>query len=144
MAVETETVVVSAQGTKQGMEEASFKQDIKIRITMTSKQYQNLESGKSSWSHFLFHHFSLVSQAFVTRAKERGLTVKGPVRLPTRILRITTRKTPCGEGSKTWDRYEMRVHKRIIDLVATPEVVKQITSFKMEPNVDIEVMIVSA
>jgi len=42
----------------------------------------------------------------------------GPVRLPTRTLRITTRKTPCGEGSKTWDRFEMRIHKRIIDLHA--------------------------
>ena len=33
---------------------------------------------------------------------------------------------PCGEGSKTWDRYELKIHKRLIDLHASSEVVKQI------------------
>ena len=35
---------------------------------------------------------------------------------------------PCGEGSKTWDRYELKIHKRLIDLHASSEVVKQIVS----------------
>ena len=48
--------------------------------------------------------------------------------MPTKILKITTRKTPCGEGSKTWDRYEMRIHKRVIDLHSAAETVKQIVS----------------
>ncbi|GMM40250.1 hypothetical protein FOG51_02313 [Hanseniaspora uvarum] len=41
-------------------------------------------------------------------------TKKGPVRLPTKTLKITTRKTPNGEGSKTWETYELKVHKRYI------------------------------
>ncbi len=65
----------------------------------------------------------------IRRAKESELKVKGPVRMPTKILKITTRKTPCGEGSKTWDRYEMRVHKRVIDLHSAAETVKQIVSY---------------
>lgn len=40
-------------------------------------------------------------------AKEKSLVVKGPIRMPTKILRITTRKTPCGEGSKTWDHFQV-------------------------------------
>ncbi len=112
--------------TKEGLEESVQKQNIRIRITMTSRIVKNLEQ---------------VSSEFITRAKERELVVKGPVRMPTKVLRITTRKTPCGEGSKTWDRFEMRIHKRVIDIVATPEVVKQITSFKIEPNVDIDVTV---
>ena len=48
--------------------------------------------------------------------------------MPTKTLNITTRKTPCGEGSKTWDRYEMRIHKRVIDLHSAAETVKQIVS----------------
>jgi hypothetical protein len=48
--------------------------------------------------------------------------------MPTKILRITTRRTPCGEGSKTWDRFEMRIHKRVIDLHSPSEVVKRIVS----------------
>jgi len=57
------------------------------------------------------------------------------------VLRITTRKTPCGEGSKTWDRYELRIHKRIIDLKTTNEVVKQVTNITIDPSVQIEVKI---
>jgi len=63
-------------------------------------------------------------------AKEKQLKVKGPVRMPTKVLRITTRKTPCGEGSKTWDRYQMRIHKRLIDLHSPSEIVKQIVSLQ--------------
>src|SRR6218665_2483062 len=61
-------------------------------------------------------------------AKDKQLKVKGPVRMPTKTLRITTRKTPCGEGSKTWDRFQMRIHKRLIDLHSPSEIVKQIVS----------------
>ena len=39
------------------------------------------------------------------------------------------RVQPCGEGSKTWDRYELKVHKRLIDLHSSSEIVKQIVSF---------------
>jgi len=61
--------------------------------------------------------------------------------MPTKILRITTRKTPCGEGSKTWDRFEMRIHKRVIDLISQSDVVSQITSISIEPGVHVEVTI---
>lgn len=64
----------------------------------------------------------------------------GPVRLPTKNLKVTTRKTPCGEGSKTWDTYEMRIHKRLIDLNAPTEVVKQII-INIEAGVEVEVTI---
>ena len=51
-------------------------------------------------------------------AVEKQVKVSGPVRMPTKILRITTRKSPCGEGTNTWEHLEMRIHKRVIDLVA--------------------------
>lgn len=86
----------------------------------------------------------LVCNDLIKGAKEKELKVKGPVRMPTRVLRITTRKTPCGEGSKTWDRFQMRVHKRIIDLHSPSEIVKQITSISIEPGVEVEVTIADA
>merc|ERR1711934_724592 len=67
--------------------------------------------------------------------------IKGPVRMPTKILRIMTRKSPCGEGTNTWDRFEMRIHKRVIDLHSPSETVKQITSINIEPGVVVEVTI---
>jgi small subunit ribosomal protein S20e len=74
-------------------------------------------------------------------AKDKRLLCKGPVRMPTKILRIMTRKSPCGEGTNTWDRFEMRIHKRVIDLHSPSETVKQITSINIEPGVVVEVTI---
>lgn len=47
-----------------------------------------------------------------------GVKMYGPVPLPTKKLRIPTRKSPCGEGTITWETYEMRIHKRLIDINA--------------------------
>ena len=72
-------------------------------------------------------------------AKNSELKVRGPVRMPTKVMRITCRKTPCGEGSKTWDRFQMRVHKRNIMIETTSSILKKVTSIALEPGVDIEV-----
>jgi small subunit ribosomal protein S20e len=74
-------------------------------------------------------------------AVDKQLHVSGPVRLPTKHLRITTRKAPSGEGTNTWDRFEMRIHKRLLDLHAPSEVVKQITNIPIEPGVEVDVTI---
>jgi small subunit ribosomal protein S20e len=81
-----------------------------------------------------------VCSELIDRAKSKELRTKGPVRMPTKTLRITTRKTPCGEGSKTWDTFEMRLHKRVIDIVAPTELVKQII-VNIEAGVEVEVTI---
>jgi len=47
-------------------------------------------------------------------------------------------------GTNTWDRFELRVHKRVIDLHSSPDVVKQITSITIEPGVEVEVTIADA
>ena len=96
----------------------------RIRITLTSRNVKNLEK---------------VCSDLKRSAQQKNLKVSGPVRLPTKNLRITTRKAPNGEGTNTWDRFEMRIHKRVIDLHSPTEIVKQITSISIEPGVDVEV-----
>ncbi|XKL69365.1 hypothetical protein PGB90_007134 [Kerria lacca] len=98
----------------------------KIRITLTSKSMKAVEK---------------VCTDLIEGARKKKLKISGPVRMPTKILRITTRKTPCGEGSKTWDHFQMRIHKRVIDLHSPSEVVRQITSISIEPGVEVEVTI---
>ncbi|XP_043715000.1 40S ribosomal protein S20-2-like [Telopea speciosissima] len=110
---------------KPGLE-APHEELHRIRITLSSKNVKNLEK---------------VCADLVNGAKNKSLKVKGPVRMPTKVLLITTRKSPCGEGTNTWDRFELRVHKRVIDLVSSSEVVKQITSITIEPGVEVEVTI---
>ena len=41
-------------------------------------------------------------------AKDKDLKVKGPVRMPTKILRHTVRKAPSGQGTNTFDSFELR------------------------------------
>ena len=76
------------------------------RLTLTSTRCAKMESYCAD---------------FKGRAAENKLVFKGPVRMPTKKLRITTRKAPCGEGTNTWDRFEMRIHKRIMDVEANYE-----------------------
>uniref|UniRef100_A0A8C6GCT0 Small ribosomal subunit protein uS10 domain-containing protein n=1 Tax=Mus spicilegus TaxID=10103 RepID=A0A8C6GCT0_MUSSI len=61
--------------------------------------------------------------------------------MPSKTLTITTRKTPCGKGSKTWDPFQMRIQKQLIDLHSPSETVKQITSISVEPGAEVEVTI---
>jgi small subunit ribosomal protein S10 len=37
-------------------------------------------------------------------ADKTGVVMKGPVPLPRKSLKLTTRRTPCGEGKATWMR----------------------------------------
>ena len=67
------------------------------------------------------------------------IIIRGPVPLPTKKLKITTRKSPCGNGTATFDRFEMRIHKRLIDLPANEKVLHQIMRLQIPKNVNIKI-----
>jgi len=110
-----------------GKPEVSAPEMSRIRMTLTGKSVPALEKACSD---------------LIRGSKERpGVgNVKGPVRLPTKTLVVTTRKSPCGNGTNTFDRFEMRIHKRLIDLHCTMETFNAIIAgFSFEPGVDVEV-----
>jgi small subunit ribosomal protein S10 len=72
-------------------------------------------------------------------AKKSGINVRGPVPLPTKRLKITTRKSPCGNGTATFDRFEMRVHRRLIDLPANEKILHHIMKLQIPKNVSIKI-----
>ncbi|EDR22016.1 40S ribosomal protein S20, putative [Entamoeba dispar SAW760] len=113
---------------------ADIKKDIKAPVT--PKVYKNITITITSTKVKAVENLCAEVKE---NGKKKGVQVKGPVRIPTKILRITTRKTPCGEGSKTWDHYQMRIYKRVLSMKTTPETVKEITSLKVEPGVELEV-----
>jgi len=67
-----------------------------------------------------------------------GIPISGPIPLPTRKLKITTRKSPCGEGTATFDNYEMRIHARVIDLPSDDRVLHQIMRLHIPRSVTIK------
>ena len=72
-------------------------------------------------------------------AKRSGIAISGPVPLPTKKLKITTRKSPCGDGTATFDNFEMRIHKRLIDLPANERVLHQIMKMQIPKSVNIKI-----
>jgi len=72
-------------------------------------------------------------------AKKTGVKIRGPIPLPTKRLVVTVRKAPSGEGTHTFDRWEMRIHKRIIDMDADERAMRQLMRVRVPPNVKVEI-----
>ncbi len=68
-----------------------------------------------------------------------GIKCKGPVPLPTRRMSQTVRKTPCGDGSHTYEKWELRFHKRLIELDVSEQALRQIMRIPVPDTVQIEI-----
>ncbi|MBR9704038.1 30S ribosomal protein S10 [Candidatus Pacearchaeota archaeon] len=68
-----------------------------------------------------------------------GIVISGPIPLPTKKLKITTRKSPCGDGTATFDNYEMRIHSRVIDIPADDRVLHSIMRLYIPRSVTIKI-----
>eukprot|EP00915_Cephaloidophora_sp_WS-2016_P008622 GHVH01011969.1.p1 GENE.GHVH01011969.1~~GHVH01011969.1.p1 ORF type:complete len:140 (+),score=25.10 GHVH01011969.1:45-422(+) len=116
--------VDSKIGQETGLDATDAQSDYHIRLTLTSPNLKSLED---------------VSAAFMRRCQKHSKKVTGPVRLPVKKLTITTRRSPCGEGTNTWDKFELRLYKRIIDVKTTTDFIKSVTDIFADPSIDVEV-----
>jgi len=74
-------------------------------------------------------------------SQRTGVSIRGPIPLPTKRLIVPCRKSPDGEGSETWDRWEMRIHKRLIDLDADERALRQLMRIQVPDGVNIEIVL---
>lgn len=72
-------------------------------------------------------------------AMKTGASVSGPIPLPTKKLNVSTLRTPCGDGSKTWEKWQMRIHKRLINIEADERTLRQIMRVQVPDEVHIEI-----
>ena len=72
-------------------------------------------------------------------ADRNGVAMRGPVPLPTKKMKLTTRKTPCGDGKASWERYEMRIHKRLIDLGVDERALRLVMRVPIPESIDIQI-----
>ena len=77
-------------------------------------------------------------------AEKTGVDMRGPIPLPTKKLRVTTRKSPDGEGTATWERYEMRVHKRLIDLGIDERALRLVMRVPIPEGLNIEIEMIES
>jgi small subunit ribosomal protein S10 len=75
----------------------------------------------------------------VNTAKRTGAKVKGPIPLPTRIERITVLRSPHVD-KKSREQFEIRTHKRIIDITEpSSKTIDELRNLNMPAGVDIRV-----
>lgn len=99
----------------------------KARIRLVSTDYKKLDE---------------ICRELRDIAEKAGIKVTGPIPLPTKKLKVPVMKSPCGEGTKTWDKWEMRIHKRLIDIEAEERVMRRIMRMRVPEEVYISIELI--
>ncbi|MAH40261.1 MAG: 30S ribosomal protein S10 [Puniceicoccaceae bacterium] len=75
----------------------------------------------------------------VETAKRSGARVAGPVPMPTRIEKFTVNRSPHVD-KKSMDQFEVRTHKRLIDILEpTAATVDELKKLNLPAGVDISI-----
>ena len=79
------------------------------------------------------------SKAIVQTVVRAGAKVSGPIPLPTRINKYTVLRSPH-VNNKAREQFEMRTHKRLIDILdPTQKVVEALMKLELPAGVDVEI-----
>ncbi len=77
-------------------------------------------------------------------AEKTGTKILGPVPLPVKRMVLPARKPSSGEGTNTWYKRKVYVHRRLIDLEITDQrVMRQIMRIQVPDDVAIEMALSS-
>lgn len=112
--------MVEAKTTKTKDEEV--KQRIRIRI----RAYDHKVIDQST-------------RTIIETAERSGATVRGPVPLPTEKKKYTVNRSTFVHKDAR-EQYEMRVHKRLVDIYdPTPKTIDSLTNLNLPAGVDVEI-----
>jgi len=102
------------------------KEEAATRVRIKIKAYDNKVIDKSA-------------KQIVETAMRTGANVSGPVPLPTQIKKVTVNKSTFVHKDAR-EQYEMRTHKRLIDIInPSPKTIEDLTSLDLPAGVNIEV-----
>ncbi len=94
------------------------------RIKLTSTNYKMLED---------------VCGKIQDVAVKTGAKHSGTIPMPTKKLMVPTRKGPCGGGTESYEHWQMRVHKRMINIQADETTLRRIMRVEVPENVHLEI-----
>lgn len=81
------------------------------------------------------------TREIVETAKRTGAQIRGPIPLPTKIERFTILVSPHVDKNAR-DQYEIRTHKRLIDIVVpTDKTIDALMKLDLPAGVDIQISI---
>jgi len=105
---------------------AKKEEEVKPRIRIKLKAYDHKIIDQSA-------------KQIVETAERSGAKIAGPVPLPTEIRKFTVNKSTFVHKDAR-DQYEMRLHKRLIDILeSTPKTIDSLTNLDLPAGVDIEI-----
>jgi small subunit ribosomal protein S10 len=71
--------------------------------------------------------------------QKEGIEVRGPIPLPTEIRRYTLHRSPF-IYKKSMEQFEMRIHKRILDILnPSPRVLELFNSLDLPAGIEVEI-----
>lgn len=79
------------------------------------------------------------AKTIIETAERSGAKISGPIPLPVEIKKYTVnRSTFVHKDSR--EQYEMRIHKRLIDILEpTPKTIDELTNLNLPAGVDVEI-----
>ena len=130
-------------GTKKKTSKKSEADDVAESAVSTSKKSSKKEEAVQSIRIRLsaFDHIVLDEAAakILDTAERSGAVVHGPTPLPTKIKKFTVQRSTF-KHKDARDQYEMRTHRRLIDLSETTfKTIESLQSLSLPSGVDIEI-----
>ena len=81
----------------------------------------------------------LSTRSIVSTVKKTGAKISGPVPLPTRIQKFTVLRSPH-VNKKSREQFEMRTHKRLIDIYdPSGDTIEALMKLELPAGVDVEI-----
>ena len=104
---------------------------------MTKTQDQKIRIKLKSFDHRLIDKSI---HEIVDTAKRTGAQIIGPIPLPTRTEKFTILTSPH-VNKDARDQYEIKTHKRMIDIIANPATVDSLMKLDLAAGVDVQILL---
>ncbi|MFA5001039.1 MAG: 30S ribosomal protein S10 [Candidatus Paceibacterota bacterium] len=122
--METETKAKPKKTTKPRAKKEEAKEVAKLRIRISAYEHKVLDAS--------------VKQIVDTAARYDG-QIEGPIPLPTEIKKYTVNRSSFIDKNSR-EQFEMRVHKRLIDISnPSPKLIESLTNINLPSGVNIDV-----
>ncbi len=106
------------------------------KTSTEEEQHQRLRIKIRAYDHKIIDQST---KTIIETALRTGASIKGPVPLPTERSKYTVIRSSFAHKNSR-EQYEMRTHKRLVDIVdPTPKTVDALTSLTLPAGVDIEI-----
>jgi small subunit ribosomal protein S10 len=96
----------------------------KARIKLSSPSYELLNQ---------------IVKQILEVAERTGVKHSGSIPLPTKKLVVPVRKAPAGGGTETYEKWQMRIHKRLIDIESDERTLRRVMRVEIPEDVHVEI-----